>query len=166
MSMPSGWLPNPVALSDFRGDWFAYFEAIYKVYLDDFVYDQPLFRGRKVRTIVEPMREGKEESFWHVVQGKSSTNSEQDMNRCARIPWIRPMIEAAGQGQLKCWSVRRSTQGKRRAQPRIVIALDDFSYVVVLLDMKKSPLLFTAYYVDQPHQRVKLADEFRRNGPY
>jgi hypothetical protein len=45
---------------------------------------------------------------------------------------------------------------------RIVIALEDFSYIVVLADRGKYLLLWTAYCVEQEHRRAKLRREYER----
>lgn len=48
----------------------------------------------------------------------------------------------------------------RGKEERIVIALEDFSYVVVLADRRDYILLWTAYCVEREHTRRKLKNEF------
>lgn len=46
---------------------------------------------------------------------------------------------------------------------RIVIALADFTYIVVLADRGKYVILWTAYCVEQEHRRGKLRKEYERS---
>jgi hypothetical protein len=163
MSDYTDWLPPLITLDDFGGDWWAYKEACYDCYCQDFVYDNPSFEGKPVRTISDPMREGKEESFWHVVEGRTGDSQEQCLMRCERITWIRSIIEATSSGNVKCWRVRRTSPGKRRAQKRIQIALEDFSFVVVLVDRGYFVLLLTAYPLNKAQQRRRLKKDFLRS---
>jgi hypothetical protein len=73
------------------------------------------------------------------------------------------MIEAAARGDVNVW------QNERRGRRRFVIALSDFSYVVVLEERRRYFLLWTAYPVSREHRRQKLRKEFEawqqaRNG--
>ena len=77
-----------------------------------------------------------------------------DLRRCERIRWPHPMIEAVKSKYVKCW------KNKRKEEERIVIALEDFSYVVVLADRGEYILLWTAYCVEQEHRRQKLRREY------
>ena len=64
------------------------------------------------------------------------------------------MIEALQSGHVRVW---KNIRGRSE---RIIISVSDFSYVVVLDDREEFVLLWTAYYVDQHHQRRKFAKEF------
>lgn len=46
---------------------------------------------------------------------------------------------------------------------RVVIALADFSYVVVLADRGEYVILWTAYCVEHEHRRGKLRKEYERS---
>ncbi len=48
---------------------------------------------------------------------------------------------------------------RRSGERRIVMAIPDFSYVVVLADRGSYVLLWTAYYVEHDHRRRKLEAE-------
>lgn len=102
-----------------------------------------------------PIIEGKEATFWHIIsEGAIENERLPDLRRCERIRWPRPMIEAITTGYVKYW---KNMRGK---EERIVIALEDFSYVVVLADRGDYILLWTAYCVEQEHTRRKLKNEF------
>jgi hypothetical protein len=47
----------------------------------------------------------------------------------------------------------------------VLIALLDFSYVVVLGDRKTYLILITAYPVDRAHQRARLSREAEEKAP-
>ena len=157
------WLPPPITLAEYNGNWWAYIEACYESYCNDFVYDNPSLAGKPVRSIADPMRDGKEESFWHIVEGRTGDSKEQCLMRCERITWIRPIIEATYSGKVKCWRVKRTSPGKRRAQKRIQIALEDFSFVVVLVDRGSILLLLTAYPLEKGQQRRRLKNDYMRS---
>ena len=99
---------------------------------------------------------GKEATFWHIIsEGDVESERLPDLRRCERIRWPRPMIEAIKFSHIKWW------RNKRKEEERIVIALEDFSYVVVLADRGEYVLLWTAYYVEQEHRRQKLRKEYK-----
>jgi len=50
---------------------------------------------------------------------------------------------------------------ERKGAGRMLIALLDFSYVVVLADRGEYILLWTAYCVEQEHRRRKLRIEYK-----
>jgi type II secretory pathway component PulM len=102
------------------------------------------------------MSQGKEATFWHLIlEGKDEEERIPDMRRCERIRWPRPMIEAIELDKVHVW---RSFRGRNK---RIVIAVADYSYVVVLDDREDYALLWTAYFVKLEHQRKKLAREHK-----
>jgi len=67
------------------------------------------------------------------------------------------MIEAVTGGRVRCW------RNQRNKDARVVIALDDFSYLVVLADRGRYVLLWTAYSVEREHMRRKLRKEYDRS---
>ena len=102
-----------------------------------------------------PISGGKEATFWHLIsEGKEEENRIPDMRRCERIRWPRPMIESLETNQVRLWRNRRGNS------QRIVIAIKDFSYVVILDERKDFVLLWAAYYVERPHSRRKLEKEY------
>ncbi len=68
--------------------------------------------------------------------------------------WPRAIIDAASTESVKLW------KNKRRNEERIILALSDFSYIVVLADRGDYILLWTAYCVEHEHQRRKLEKEY------
>ncbi len=151
------WLPPLVLLSDYGGNWNSYLEAIYSFFKTDFIDSNPHYGNFEIKLKKSPLREGKEATFWHLISsGQDEEERLPDLRRCERIKWPRPMIEAVRNGSVKTW------RNKRRNEERIVIALDDFSYVVILAERKQHILLWTAYCVEQEHRRRKLRKEYER----
>lgn len=68
MSEMPEWLPPLVLFSDYNGDWDAYLEAIYSYFKQDFVDSKPVFRGKRFGLKRHPLAQGKEATFWHMIQ--------------------------------------------------------------------------------------------------
>lgn len=153
------WLPALVCLPDYGGDWGSYLEAVYRYFREDFISSRPVLRKRAVRVRREPVTAGREAGFWHLIsEGRVEEERTPDVRRCERIRWPRPVIEAVVGGRVLCWS--DSTRGDRR----LLIAVGDFSYVVVLLDRAGHYLLLSAYPVRRHHRREKLRREAEKAG--
>lgn len=154
MSANGTWLPPLVKLADYGGDWDRYLDALYNHFRKDFITSRPRFPGKRFALKRHPMEKGKEATFWHLIsEGRTEADRVPDLARCERIRWPRPIIEAISSRRVKWWRT------KRGLEDRIVIALGDFSYIVVLADRGSYVLLWTAYQVEQPHRRRKLEEE-------
>jgi hypothetical protein len=152
---PYAWLPPLVLLEEHGRNWANYLEAIYMVFKRDFVDSKPMFPNRRVGLKRHPIAQGKEATFWHFVsEGDNEENRAPDLRRCERIAWPRPIIEAVQSESVYVWKTAR---GNER---RIVIALRDFSYIVVLADRGDYVLPWTAYCVERNHRRDKLLKEY------
>ena len=155
MSRCLDWLPDLVLLESYQGNWDAYLEAIYKFFKADFVDSKPRYPGKRVTIRCEPITKGKEYAFWHFIeQGPTEEERVPELRRCERIRWPRPIIEAIRSENVKSWNTRR---GRHR---RIVIALQDFSYMVVLEDMAEYVIVITAYPVEWESRRRKFEKEY------
>jgi len=153
---PTDWLPPLVLFEDFGGDWCRYEDALYRFFCADFIESRPTRDGKRVGCRKHPMEEGREYTFWHLISsGRGKQSRVPDMRRCERIRWPRPLVQCSDGDRAKTWETRRS--GDRR----VLIAVDDFSYLVVLAMRKGYYLLVTAYYVEHEHQRRKLRKEHR-----
>lgn len=155
MTNGTDWLPELVLLEDYGGNWEAYLNRIYQIFKNDFVDSKPIYPGKRMSLKRHPLTKGKEATFWHFIQaGPNEDDRIPDLRRCERIPWPRPIIEGFQSDKVCAWKTRRNTHR------RIVIALKDFSYVVVLEEREDYVLPWTAYYVEQRHRRAKLEKEF------
>ncbi len=156
MSAHPEWLPPLMPLTQSDGDWLRYVDAIYAAFRADFVTDHLQFEGRRCACKRHPMIDGKEATFWHLIsEGKEEADRLPDLRRCERIRWPRSMIERSP-ANVRVW------RSERPGDQRIVVALDDFSYVVVLADRGGYVILWTAYCVEQEHRRAKLRKECER----
>lgn len=152
--MCEDWLPGLLSLDKYQGDWDKYLIAVYAIFEADFIKSKPLFTKRMALKRY-PLSQGKEATFWHFVsEGKEEQNRIIDMRRCERISWPKVIIEAFTTDKVKIWKTVRGTS------VRIVIALHDFSYVVVLDDRGDYVLPWTAYCVNYPHTKRQLEKQY------
>jgi hypothetical protein len=145
-------------LAEAEGNWTEYVERVYAWFYNDFIASQPAFQGRRCVCKRHPQIQGKAATFWHVIsEGRVEADRLPDLRRCERIRWPRPMIGRFPDGGIAIWPSPRPGD-----KDRISIALDDFSYVVVLADRGKYLVLWTAYCVEEAHRREKLRKEYDR----
>lgn len=93
MNVPE-WLPPLVDLAEADGDYAAYLDLLYQYYTEDFILNTSYIKGKPVRTMNDQSREGKEESFWHVLEGKEHPELNPTLERHKRIRWVKPIINA------------------------------------------------------------------------
>lgn len=156
MNEPTDWLPDLVTLADCEGNWGKYLATIYNHFCDDFIRSKPAYKAKRFALKRYPLFKGKEATFWHLIsEGPVEDDRLPDLQRCARIRWPRPMIEAIDSGNVCVW------RNVRNRNERIVIATGDFSYVVILDDREDYVLLWTAYHIQQKHRREKLKKEYQ-----
>jgi hypothetical protein len=155
-------LPDLIVSAAYGGNWPAYEAALYEVFDKDFMgVVQPKCCGVRV-SVRKTLVDGRPESYWHVTteyqENQPGSNPEDkrihDPRRCERLPWIKPMIEAAGTADAPAWFTRRSRRGER-----LVISLPDFSHAVILDVRRDYYLLVTAFPVEKEHRRRKLERE-------
>jgi hypothetical protein len=148
------WLPPLMELSAFGSDWTKYEAALFAQFSKDFIQSRPRFRGTQVQHKVYPASQNKPYLFWHLVsEGRIEEDRLPDLRRCERIAWPRPMIEEDGKPRVAVW------ENLRKGRSRVVIAVDDFSYVVVLEPRKTYTLVVTAYFVEHENRRSQLRKE-------
>lgn len=157
MSHPD-WLPPLVCLEDHGGDWQRYEAALYEVFRDDFVNARPSVEGQNVVYRRRPLVRCHENTFWHLIStGRPGDLRIRDRSRCERIRWPRAVIDAHPSPDVRAW------RSKRGSDTNLVVALPDFSYVVILGHRRGSFLLLTAYPVERRHRRRKLRKEWEKN---
>ena len=155
---PPDWLPPLVLFADLDFQWQRYEDRLYQHFRADFLDSPPDALGRPVVVRRRPEYKGKEWAFWHLT---SSGNIEEervpDFRRCERIRWPRPIIESCGEERVRTWE--KGPRGDRR----LLIALRDFSYLVVLARKRDHLVLITAYDIEHAHERRKLEREWGTN---
>lgn len=154
--MSGDWLPPIITLNSFGGDWITYLEHIYDHYCQDFVGVDLHFRGVRLALKRHPELEGKEATFWHLISsGPIETERLPDMRRSERVCWPRAMIEAANQNSPDVLVWRNTRQTKRGLEKNIILALKDFSYMVILRDRETYVLLWTAFTISNTEKLKK-----------
>ena len=157
MSEETDWLPPLILIEDYDGDWGKYLEALYYIFGETFIKNKPVFRSQRVGHKRHPLEKGKEVTFWHLISdGKGEDTREIHFDRCKRIRWPKPIIEAFDSQQIKLWTESRN------GEPRHHIALLDFSYLVVLAERSGYVIIWTAFYLEQNHRRRKLKRRWER----
>lgn len=157
MSHP-GWLPPLVLFKDFGFQWQPYEDKLYDYFRADFLDSRPNAPAKPVVVRYHPRFKGKEWAFWHLTScGKIEKERTPDFHRCERIRWPRPIIESCGEGRVRAWK-----KGPKKDR-RLLIALPDFSYLVVLASKEDHLVLITAYCVEHAHEQRKLEGEWRTN---
>jgi hypothetical protein len=158
MSSPLS-LPSLVLMSEYTNDWSLYVRALYGHFSRDF-YGEPRlsFQGRPVFCARDPVYDGKDAGFWHIIsEGKIEADRIPDLRRCERICWPAAILACYPQPELKGW------RQPNRGESRLAVSLGDFSYVVILTERsaRSGPFyrLITAFHVEQEHRRNKLARE-------
>lgn len=155
MSQTPKWLPPLVLFEDSGGDWNVYAEALYESFLNDFRRSRPNFRGLSVGALREPMSEGKDSGFWHLVsEGRLEDERTPDMRRCERIAWPKASMENSEEDEVLGW------ENERGGDQRILLWVPDAEYLVVLAQRRTYFLLKTAYPVTQAHRIRKLRKEY------
>lgn len=151
MTVTPVWLPQLVLFNDFQGNWARYLEALYDIFVADFVANKPVFRGIRLGLKRHPVIDGKEATFWHMTStGEQEADRIPDFRRCERLRWPKPVIENADYAQIKVWKEPRA------GEQRIHIWFETQSYLVVLAERRDFILPWTAYPVLESHQKAKL----------
>ena len=150
--MPYEWLPSLVCHEEYGGDWNIYLEVIYGCFREDFIESQPWLVDRRVAVNRATIHDGKELTFWHIISdGPIEEDRLPDFRRCECIRWPRSIIDAySTANRVYYW------EEKRGSQKWILLALRDFSYVVVFAERKGYIVLWTAYCIERQHKMDKL----------
>lgn len=154
------WLPKLVLLTDYRNNWDNYLSALYTFYTKDFIETKPVFRREKLAVKKHPLVDGKEATFWHIIQkGKNEDERIPDLRRCERICWPKPIIEHCEEGGIKIWENERYT--KKGKQISICIWFEQAEYLIILRKRVGYILFWTGYPVTALHRKNKLEKEYR-----
>jgi hypothetical protein len=130
---------------------------VYARFCNDFVHGRVLFEGKRVSVRRHPESRGKGYGFWHCVQeGAIEEKRVPDLARCARIGWIRAVIENAGDPLIERW-----VNGRNGERNDLLWLGEEF--LVVLADRgggaEPYMLLKTAYCTDHGRTQRRLRAE-------
>jgi len=150
------WLPPLMAVNPWTATTY---DELYAVFQRDFVQSQPRYRGFQV-WYFNDMEDGREAIFWHLTDKGKAPNRLPDMNRSARLTWIRPMLEHCPDPAILDWDIDEN--GKTTTY----VWLQSHDFVVIMKRMPNgSRRLLTAHCLDYPHMRTKLQKKYdRRTG--
>jgi len=156
--MTVNWLPPLLLLEDFGGNWERYFAAVYAVFAADFVDNKPTYQGKRLVLKRHPEYDGKSATFWHMIStGTNEAERIPDIRRCERMRWPKPIIENVQSPDVKVWTEKRGSNN------RVHLWCEEEGYLVVLDDRIDYLLPWTAYFVEQQHERNKLNKRWLRS---
>lgn len=137
------------------GDWFAYQEALYEVFLNTIWSAKLTFQGLPVNAKKQPEHKGKHFAFWHLTSnGEIEEEREPDLRRCERLAWVSWVIlNVDRHPEITYW------ENKRGNQRHIVVWCEGHNYAVILAKRNGYFLLKTAYVVDK--RRAKAFEQER-----
>jgi hypothetical protein len=155
---PTNWLTPIIELTQFSGDPTKYFDHLYLLFKRDFMDSQPTFHGKSVFIGDQRIFNGKPECFWHVTSQEDRQTKERTPNlrRCERIEWIRLIIEHCNDTEVWEWPKQHEREVRHN------LFLEPENFLVVLIE-RKNFYLVTAIYVDYPHTRKRLAEEYKKH---
>lgn len=148
-------LPELIELSDYRGNFSAYLEAVYGIFKQDFILQRPVFRGIRLGLKKHPEFEGKEATFWHMTsEGDDEQNRLPDLRRLERIKWPAFLINNSEHPYLRVW------ENTRGGKTNILILHEEESYVIVLRKGNGYLIPWTAYLIEYPSRLRKFIKEY------
>ena len=161
--MSEDWLPELLLFKDSIGVWSDYLERLHQQFIHDFVHSVPIWGNKRVALKRHPEYEGKSATFWHMIStGDDEVERLPDFRRCERIAWVRCMIDRFSEvphkldNQVIWWKEKRGAK-----EWRYVLALSDFSYMVIVTDRSEYVLPWTAYYIEYEHQRRRYKKKWQ-----
>lgn len=153
-----------------------YVDSLYKNFLQTLIHRPLYWKSERLRVSFRRYKEvdGRHAGFWHLISGGGQTETERsvELERCRRIGWIRPMIEAFNQDfpnsedRIYWWI----SPDPRWRGHRYGLATEGFEYVLFIDERREYALVVTAYYVEQNRRRRNFRvqhDEFwkKKQGP-
>jgi hypothetical protein len=147
------WLPEMLAVNPWTATTY---DELYAVFRRDFVVSQPRYRGFHVWYFNE-MDDGREAIFWHLTDKGKKPNRLPDVNRSARLSWIRPMLEHCPDPAILDWDTHEEGNIKT------YVWLQPHDFVVIMKRMPNaSRRLLTAHCLDYANMRDKLQKKYDR----
>lgn len=132
--------PEPPELLPFNGDWRAFEGMLWTIFQRDVIRADLRYDNRSVNARRMPETNRRWASFWHLVsEGPVEDERTPDLDRCARLPWVRWVIENADtHPDIHVW------RNRRRGETNILMWYAE-RYLVVVSDRRDYLLLKTAY---------------------
>ncbi len=147
--------PDLLHFQDFNGDFSSYFNAVYKVFENDFIKSQPLFDGLRVSAQKHPEVDGIHRTFYHIThEGEIENDRTPDFRRMERIRYPKFIIQNYLHTELLVW---KKIVGR---DVRIHLLNETEKYLVVLTQRKDYLLFWTAFYISEKHTLRKKKQEY------
>ncbi len=159
-------VPDLILCEDLN-QWKQYEDQLYQIFKADFIDDWPFLFNLPVRLRRRDPVDGKEEAFYHVTCNhflESNNDRQPDLERCARICWIRYFIEHIDCTQIpcnECNGILIWDEPWKHNKTRTLIFLEEERYIVVLEKRETCYFLITAYYIGQDHTLAKLKKSYK-----
>jgi hypothetical protein len=146
-------LPSLVKYNNFSTDD-DFLNALYQYFKKDFIESKPCYKGNALKLKRQPIRDGKESTFYHITtKGNDENNRQIDVPRAERIRWIKPIIES-GDKVLKVW------KNQRKNEHSILIMHEKENFLIVIRERTGYLLFYTAYYITECYKK-KLLNEYK-----
>lgn len=132
---------------------------LYQIFDRDFKQTPPLLDGKGVWFFPD-MEDGREVIFWHLTHrdDKESGTRVPELQRCARLAWIRCVIEHSQEPEVLKWEYLEA-DGKRNTY----LWLKDHDYLVLLRNMRSGSLrVITAHCIDFEGKRKSLDAKYKK----
>ena len=115
-----------------------------------------------------------EEGFWHLVTRdewvwnsdtrRKETNRLPELERAARLPWAKPIIDNHSMPEVLTWDFEQVTT--RRTVIRSYVWLKEYDFVVILERQSKRIgdifILITSFHVNHRGKRIDLENRYER----
>ena len=148
-------LPKIIELTDYKGNFHLYLEAVYALFKRDFIDNKPTYRGVPIHLKHCKLSQGKDATFRHMTsKGENEETREPDFRRLERIQWPAPMIKNSEHPYLKVW------ENTRGSNTNILILHNEENYLLVLRKAKDYIMPWTAYLIDYKSRKRKLIQEY------
>lgn len=147
--------PDLIEFSAYGGNFSNYLNAVYAIFHQDFIKNQPKYEGLKVAVRKYPEVEGMHRTFYHIThEGEDEANRQPDMRRMERICFPKFVIDNTQHREILIW------KNKRGRDERIVLFNEVENYVLILTYRGGYYLFITAYLVEKEHRKQKLLNEY------
>jgi len=157
MSIICANMPSLILLTEYGGNYFEYENAVYELFIRDYIDTKPIFNGQALALKRHPLFKNREATFWHIVsEGPTESERTPDLRGYERVRWPKSIIEFCHTScaKIKVW------ENNRKGEKRILLWCEDIEYLVVLADRKNYVLFWTAYPVTEGHRKRKLQKEY------
>ena len=162
------WLPCLEYFDNYKS-WKYYEDSLYTIFKNDFLKSYPLFKNVRVNVKHYPIKNGKEEAFFHFTSKDYDGDGERypDLKRCERIRWIRAFIENYECNASLCNDCKgvKVWREPYKSKIRVHILLEEERFIVILEERKGYFLLITAFYLNYDNsleKQLKHYEQFKR----